>query len=369
MQCEPHDASVSPTMNLLRFGATIIIGGLTSCQLVFREGGQDAANDATEPTVHNVIFLTEQVYDGNLGGRAGADAKCRAAAIAANLVGNFVAVLGESGGGTDALATSRISMARGWVRPDGKPVMTNAADLTSGNQWYPINQDQYGNDLSSSAEYWSGSEAAGSVGLDCNKWSGGAMANSGAFGHGQIAAGLGVSRQPCNKTVHLLCAAIDLQAPLTPPQGTGKRIFVSTVPFGPNPTGRKFADDVCATEATMAQLGGTFLAFLGTKTSSPISRFNGLDTYQRIDGQPLGLLGAPPLSFINRSAGNTIVNSQVWAEAPGAIPSANCQDWTLTASVFGYLGRSNSAGSGAYSDYFMPNSNCLTSFRVYCVEQ
>lgn len=356
-------------MNLLRCGATIIIGGLTSCQLVFREGGQDAANDATVRDDHNIIFLTDQVYDGNLGGRDGADAKCRAAAIAANLVGNFVAVLGESGGGTDALAISRISMARGWVRPDGKPVMTNAADLISGNQWYPINQDQYGNDLSSSAEYWSGSEAAGGVGLDCNKWSGGAMANSGAFGHGQIAAGLGVSRQPCNKTVHLLCAGIDLRASITPPPGTGKRIFVSTVLFGPSTKGRQAADDICTTEAVGANLAGTYLAFLGTTTSSPISRFNSLDTYQRIDGQPLGLLGAPPLSFINRSAGNTIVNSQVWAAAPGAIPSANCQDWTPSAGSFGYLGRSNSAGSGAYSDYFMPSSNCSTSFRVYCVEQ
>ncbi len=39
-----------------------------------------------------------------------------------------------------------------------------------------------------------------------------------------------------------------------------------------------------------------------------------------MDGQPLGFLSAPPLSFINRSATNTIENNQVWAEAPDLTP-------------------------------------------------
>ncbi|MBP9086983.1 MAG: hypothetical protein KBG15_12755, partial [Kofleriaceae bacterium] len=156
---------------------------------------------------------------------------------------------------------------------------------------------------------------------------------------------------------------------ITPPHGTNKRIFVSTATFVPNMAGRQQADDICAAEAAGVGLPRTFLAFLGTSTSSPISRFEPLESYQRVDGQPLGPLAAPPLSFINRSADSTIVNGDVWAENPSTVPTQNCEDWTITVTSFGGHGRSNVAGSGAYVDASLPYSNCSSTFRVYCVEK
>lgn len=53
---------------------------------------QDAGNDAEPPPpppppAHKRVFVTKQRFTGNLGGRAGADAKCNDAAAAANLQG------------------------------------------------------------------------------------------------------------------------------------------------------------------------------------------------------------------------------------------------------------------------------------------
>ena len=361
-------------MKRVLLAASVAVVGLTGCQKFFREGNQDAAGNSdahrdSASAAANIIFLTDQVFTGNLNGRAGADDKCRVAAIQGGLTGTFVAVLGDTGAAADKLALERISTARGWVLPDGKPVMEIAADLTSGRQWYPISQDQFRNQLGANALYWSGSQDAGGISHDCNRWLDTDTPDlTGDVGHGQIAGGLSIYGQGCTKSARLLCAAIDLNASITPPKGTGKHIFVSTIPFGPNAIGRDKADEICATEAGAAQLPGTYLAFLGTSTSTPIMRFNGLDVYQRVDGQPLGFLSAAPASFINRSATNTVVNSQVWAYGPGTLSATNCVDWTSTME-YGGLGRSNTAGSGAYVDLFKDFSFCDVSFPVYCVEK
>nr|MBP9084595.1 hypothetical protein [Kofleriaceae bacterium] len=261
-------------MKPLWLSTTMAVVGLSACHVVFHEGGQDAASDndavvdavvVDTPTAPvNIIFVTGLAFTGNLGGRAGADQKCRDAANAAGLGGTFVAVLGDSGAGIDPLATSRISMARGWGRPDGKPVVDKAADLVTGKQWYPITLDQAGTDLGSTATYWSGSMASGATGTDCNRWSSDTMGSTGDIGHGQRAAGLGMGPQTCDRSAHLLCAGSDLQATITPPHGTNKRIFVSTATFVPNMAGRQQADDICAAEAAGVGLPRTFLAFLGT---------------------------------------------------------------------------------------------------------
>lgn len=50
--------------------------------------GEDAGKDAAPPPpAHKRVFVTKERFTGNLGGRDGADAKCNAAATAANLQG------------------------------------------------------------------------------------------------------------------------------------------------------------------------------------------------------------------------------------------------------------------------------------------
>src|SRR4051812_9068951 len=63
----------------------------------------------------NVAFVTSGVFSGNLGGVAGADAACTAAAQAGNRSGTFVAFVSSTGEN----AIARLAGSRGWMRTDG----------------------------------------------------------------------------------------------------------------------------------------------------------------------------------------------------------------------------------------------------------
>jgi len=345
----------------------------SGCQLYFTPAGatsdageRDANRDAPKTTA-NIIFLTTATYDGNLGGRAGADEKCRAAAGSANLTGTFIAVIGADGESVDPSAVSRLSRARGWVLPSGKPIMNDAADLLSGNQWYPIKEDQQGNDLGASTEYWSGVNAQGNAGHQCNQWTDNTELQSGEFGKGNEATGLGHQTSKCNQTRHLLCAATDLQAPLPAPVRDNKKfVFVSRTMFGSSGQGRAKADQICGAEARLANLSGTYVAVLGAGGVAAINRFDSVAEYQRTDGLPLGFLSAPA-SFINRAADRSIVNSDTWAEPLAATPQFNCNDWTDTNIVSsGATGSAESAGTDAFDNYLKP---CNQAFPVFCAQQ
>jgi hypothetical protein len=75
-----------------------------------------------------VVFVSSAVYDGNLGGLAGADALCQGLATAASLPGTFKAYLS-----TDTVtATSRLTHATvPYVLADGMVFANNWADLSS----------------------------------------------------------------------------------------------------------------------------------------------------------------------------------------------------------------------------------------------
>lgn len=344
----------------------------SGCQLYFTPSGgsndaadRDASRDAPKPSA-NVIFLTTATYDGNLSGRAGADEKCRAAAGAAGLTGTFIAVIGADGEAIDPSATSRLRNAQGWILPSGKPVMNDAADLLSGNQWYPIIEDQRGNDLSASSEYWSGTNSMGDPGNQCQQWTSSSGTGNGEYGKGSEATGLGQLTGECNQSKHLLCAATDLNAPLpAPTRGNQKFVFVSKNLFGSTVNGRDAADAICAAEATSATLPGTYVAVLGAQGTAAITRFNSLAQYQRTDGLPLGFLSAPA-SFINRAADRSIVNRDTWAEPLAASPQVNCNDWTdNNVATSGGTGSSESAGAAAFDNYLKP---CNQAFPVFCAQ-
>lgn len=79
----------------------------------------DAATSDTSALGPKRIFLTSTVYDGNLGGLAGADAKCQARADAAHLGGTWKAILSTRT--IDAVDRIDASVAR--VNVDGTLVM------------------------------------------------------------------------------------------------------------------------------------------------------------------------------------------------------------------------------------------------------
>ena len=93
-----------------------------------------------------IAFVTSQVFDGDLGGIAAADAQCQSLAAGAGLPGSYQAWLCDG-----ALAPAdRLPVFNGdYVRTDGQLVASNSADLMNGLLTNPINVDENGNDLSS----------------------------------------------------------------------------------------------------------------------------------------------------------------------------------------------------------------------------
>ena len=89
-----------------------------------------------------IVFITSQVYSGDLGGVAGADAKCQALAQGAGLEGTYKAWLGTST--TDPASTFTQSTLP-YRLVSGTLVANDWADLISGELRANLNEDEHGN--------------------------------------------------------------------------------------------------------------------------------------------------------------------------------------------------------------------------------
>ncbi len=119
------------------------------------------------------IFVTADTYDGNLGGRSGANSKCQTSAESAGLKLSYIAVLSTAG--------PCASNGAKWLIDDQKPVFSISASgertqvaasysaLWSSTLSSPILYDQYGNSITLRA--WTGSIASGCPsGANCASW-------------------------------------------------------------------------------------------------------------------------------------------------------------------------------------------------------
>jgi hypothetical protein len=112
------------------------------------------------------IFATKTLYNGNLGGLAGADQKCMTAAQAAVLGGTWKAWLSD--GSTDAI--NRIAEVGPWYRLGSSNVklFNNKANLTT----LPLDSVQVNEDgVSVSGGVWTGTVVGGTrATVHCNNW-------------------------------------------------------------------------------------------------------------------------------------------------------------------------------------------------------
>ena len=98
-------------------------------------------NDCKKTLTQRYVFVTSQLYNGNLGGLAGADAKCQARAAAGNLPGTYKAWLSDN---TGAPANRLTQSTVPYVLPNGTKVANNWADLTDGTLLAAINVTELG---------------------------------------------------------------------------------------------------------------------------------------------------------------------------------------------------------------------------------
>ncbi len=164
--------------------------------------GDCQASVCKAPPARDVlVFVSSAAYDGNLGGLAGADAKCQALAGVARLPGTYKAFLSDS----TTSASARLSRPGGAYKlVDGTVVAADSAAFFSSTHASPFLLDEKG--IATGGEVWTGSNFSGTGSGGCGDWtstSGTAQVGAAWQATSQWAS---LYMQHCNRTnVHLYC--------------------------------------------------------------------------------------------------------------------------------------------------------------------
>ncbi|MBI3783775.1 MAG: hypothetical protein HY270_10250 [Deltaproteobacteria bacterium] len=171
------DANVVETAKVDPFVASVVAGIPSAVPTPTPSLTATATPTATP--IGKIIFVTSTVYDGNLGGVAGADAKCAARAAAGGLSGTYMAWLST----TTSSAASRLNHETGPYRLlSGTQVAANWNDLTDGSIATAIVEDENNTTLTS-VEVWTGTTYIGtSDSFNCNDFTSSASSGVGMVG-------------------------------------------------------------------------------------------------------------------------------------------------------------------------------------------
>jgi hypothetical protein len=119
------------------------------------------------------VFITSTTYSANLGGYAGADARCAAAASGANLTGTFYAWIAD---GATTPKTHFTQSTIPYALVDGTIIANNFDGLTSGRIRHPIDMTETGAaapapTIAGTCNAWTGLNAHGDTQYgDCSGW-------------------------------------------------------------------------------------------------------------------------------------------------------------------------------------------------------
>jgi hypothetical protein len=339
----------------------------------------DAAPDLRPTPAANRAFITSKLYPSNLGGLAGADARCQESAQAAGMEGKFLALLSTS----TVPAFSRLGSSRGWVRTDGTPFGDTQADLLNGKIYYPLSLDEYGREYTGGYYAFTGTNFGGaaSAGMTANDWT--ATADACRVTTGYAIDGKSWywgDDEPCNFDNHLFCLEVGrsaVVAPPTPPAGA-RIAFRSKAVWNPS-SGLPSADALCASDAKAAALPGSFAAFLATSKASAVSRFDlGGGPWVRTDGVALvakatdlaaGKVVAPLMLGADGQLPMGVYDVWTGSTSPSQPGTDTCRDWSSNDGAL--LGNT---GAPAFSgvDWFSNGRRYCnsTSFTgVYCFQK
>lgn len=133
----------------------------------------------------HIVFITNNLFDGNLGGIAGADLKCQTAAVNAGLTGTFYAWIASDSVNSDSPSDRFTIDDRSYQTIDGKIVAASWNDLVSGSLQNPILITEYGNTINSLYDVWTNVNSLGQAigeGNHCENWTSNASTTRGAIG-------------------------------------------------------------------------------------------------------------------------------------------------------------------------------------------
>ncbi|MEM6295884.1 MAG: hypothetical protein AAGA54_31725, partial [Myxococcota bacterium] len=318
------------------------VSGTTSTS----SGGDSSSSTGEPDPPTNVAFVTattvalgEQVV-------ADADALCAASAANAGLNGSFIAWVSTPE--TSARTRLEQSGARGWVRPDGRPIADRVADLLAGQIWYPPVLDATGTELRSVSVLTATLDSGEASVHSCGGWQvfdGEALFTVGAPGSTSPAwtERNNTSCEP-DRPLHVYCFGTDHQTPVSFEPQPGRLAFVTANTIGANgfvgegqPDGLAGMDLRCQQEASAAGHDGTFLALLGQDEAAAVQRFD-LDGAAWVNalGVPIADTAAELAiredfdTSLGFTAAGEVRGSAVWlgSNGVGAVGEGTCENWT-----------------------------------------
>lgn len=145
-----------------------------------RDAGIDVAPpdaDAAGPAWKRV-FVTSDRSNGIMGGMAGANGRCAAAAVRASHEGTWVPWL--SGEGQNAI--DRIVFDGPYRTLDGRTVVSNKAQLVTGNLTNAIDVDETGAKVTQDLLVWTGTSSDGKLFAVCSNWTTNNIVDFGTIG-------------------------------------------------------------------------------------------------------------------------------------------------------------------------------------------
>jgi hypothetical protein len=361
---------------------------LTIAALIYLVPACSGDGGGTDVPVANYAFVSPVPVSGALGGLDGADALCGGWAEAAGIGGRYRAILSVAG----ADASERLAGARGWIRPDGRPVADEGTEpFGPGGLLAPLRIDPQGNDLGNVGA-WSASGNDGRYntiggGTDCGGWNSADPGAEAWYGFADTTAEWldRGGRSSCDSSLHLYCFQVDLSIPLDVADFAvaGRRMFPSTGSFDVS-TGLAGADALCAADAasTPALSGASFKAFLADIGTSAGARF-------AVDDRPIvrpdGLIVAADL--VDLTTGGSLVHPPslrvdgsyytfrtfAGATSPSAAGSdaTTCNGWTDATMGNVRVGFPHATLVVSQRAWFGMSDQCARSsgvYPVYCLE-
>jgi hypothetical protein len=191
------------------------------------------------------VFVTNQSWDGGLGGLFGADAKCQAAANATGLGSTtWKAWLSDS---TTSASSRLIHSNVTYKRIDGVTIANNWADLIDGTLINPINKNEFGQPVGEPSWklVWTGTNSDGTLnGWDCGGWTGYGESTGAVGNYSSINSGWTLLTYAGCAATHKLYCFEQITTNGTATNGTlsvvstpsGANIYVDLVPKGTTPT-------------------------------------------------------------------------------------------------------------------------------------
>jgi hypothetical protein len=147
-------------------------------------------------------FVTSTTYNGNLGGLAGADAKCQARADAAALPDTYLAWIRTSSDTTRTInrwTGNNFALVTGTQFAINYDVLVNVSVHSP-----PLNRDEIGNTVPNGSSVWTGGGSTGG-GNHCSDWASSSGAQTGTRGTVAVPDWETGSAMPCNQPARLYC--------------------------------------------------------------------------------------------------------------------------------------------------------------------